>query len=70
MRTIYNLNGEQVTHRELNDSLGRAAVRVLVLLARENLFMESQEQSDFTLGSMGTVSIIMERNDKHGNTDK
>lgn len=70
MRTIFYLNGKQVTRRELNDYLGRAAVRELVFLAKEKLFMESQEQSDFTLGSMGAVSIITERKDKHGNTNR
>lgn len=61
MRTKFYLNGNKITRTKLNDYLGRAAVRELVLLAKENLFMESQNQSDFTLGSMGTVSIIVER---------
>lgn len=57
MKTIFYLNGKKITRKNLNDLLGKAVVRELVLRAKETYFMDPLIQNDFYMGSYGMVTV-------------
>lgn len=57
MNTICYLNGKKITRKNLNELLGKAVVRELVLRAKEYYFMDPLSQKVFYMGSYGMVTI-------------
>ena len=60
MKTIFYIDEQKVTRKSLNELVGNAAVRELVLMAKEAHYMKHQKQSDFCMGSYGTVTVHFE----------
>lgn len=57
MKTICYLNGKKITRKNMNELLGKAVVKELVLRAKEYYFMDPLSQKVFYMGSYGMVTI-------------
>lgn len=57
MKTVFYLNGQRITRKALSELIGAAAVRRLVMQAKETHFVDPLVQNDFFLGSYGIVTI-------------
>lgn len=57
VKTVFYLNGQKITRKDLNELLGAAAVRELVRQAKETFFMDSNILNQFYLGSYGYLTI-------------
>ena len=58
MKSIFYMNGKKTTRKEMNEILGSAVVRELVMRAKETYYSDPNIQNDFYLGTYGFVTII------------
>lgn len=57
MKTVFYLNGKKATRKALNELLGRAVVREMVLYAKERRIAKSLMVNVFIMGSYGTLTV-------------
>ena len=57
MKTVFYINGAKITRKELNEIVGKAAVKELVFLSKERRFIKAATDNNFNMGSYGTVTV-------------